>query len=674
MAFINSSENEDENENSQGMNQTEAQAPAAPVQLSNQSSTSSSPIPKTATAKPVSSGSAPGFQNYTKANTGKAQDSLNSSVAQNVQNVGQKATNSINQATTSFGQKVDTGTLENRQNALLDVQNTVNSARNISAGSAVDPTQQNRFKEVINTQYQGPESLRQSGLYSKAAGNVDTAQTALNNTKTSTGREELLRGMYQQRGDYTAGLNKLDSALLNSSKQGVQNLQNTAAAQGNIAQNLDKAQISSANLAQNRTNEINQIKQQARDAFTTGKTAEEAATEARLKGVTDNWDALPDYFKNIIKNKNSPEAVATRINDFKTANNYSAAEQALAAANVALQKRIPFIGQTGIKTSIEDPKARAAYNQALAAKNALDSNISSLSNEKTTLLSPEEAATLGVSSGEGLYNLGAGTIGTKAAEKDRLISKNEQARQAALASLAGLDQSNLLSKNVLYGDASKAGTQKASDALDLVKTRQLLNEAEQGFRDNADRTITGTGSKKNKTSGKRYSASESANLKDLLSRGGYDFDSKLKNEFSSNEDALNAVTNGTSREVTPDPTAAAAAREAQMSGISPAGGKSVATNFGNYVGSAIGANYLTGALGMGGVGDAISSVLGTGANSRASKNKAQQLANQDLRNKITGALTSSGFENRLNVQDNTETKTRLAALQALLQNMDKTNS
>jgi hypothetical protein len=652
MAFYNTTqENEEKKDSAQGMNQADQNQQTQPVQLSNQSASvgGSTPQPKVPTTpKPAASGTGPAFQNYAKANQGKAQESLNSAAAQNVANQGKTATSAINQATTQFGQRVDQGSLANRQNALQDVQNTINSARNLTAGNAVDQSQQDRFKEVINNQYTGPESLRQAGLYNKAATTTDTAQTAINNTKTATGREELLKQMYQKRGDYTAGLNKLDSALLNSSQQGVQNLQNTAAQQGNIGQTLDKAQINSANLAQNRTQELLDIKNKAREAFTQGKTAEEAATEERLKSVVDNWEQLPEYYREIIRK---------------------------------------------------------------SAKGPVNFN---------TL----EAASLGINSGEGLYNLGADAIKSGIADKQRLISKNEQARQAALASLAGLDQANQLSTNLLYNNADLAGTQTALDALDLEATRAGLNAAEKNFQDFASKSnITGTGMKKNKTSGKKYFANSSANLKNTLKKAGYEFGQEDK-DIVANQDVLKALSQIASRESAQDGSAITGAAESMGQGLETGGstpGRDVLDAYGSFSGL----NAVTGALGLGTLSDAslkglntalnsgpipglnegldsiglggiaptnksildsmtlgqgskaisgiTNSVFGGGANSRASKSKAKQLADQDLQRKTKAALNSQGFNNRANVVNNEQTTSRLDALQQLLANLDKTN-
>jgi hypothetical protein len=143
-------------------------------------------------------------------------------------------------------------------------------------------------------------------------------------------------------------------------------------------------------------------------------------------------------------------------------------------------------------------------------------------------LSPEEAAILGISAGEGMYNLGEDLIQTEAADKSRLVSRDEVARQQALAQLAGLDSQKRLSTNQEYG-MQGAGTQSAMDALDTAGVRRALNEAQGNFKTSAEgATLTGTGQKKvsrGNAFGKKtstYRASVKGGVADMLRQAGYD--------------------------------------------------------------------------------------------------------------------------------------------------------
>jgi hypothetical protein len=737
MAYYNQNQNNPQNSNL-GMNQKkedeqqQQQAGAAPVQLSNAPSaeagaptaTAAPTAPVNQPKSPASSGMGGGFSSYAKANQGVASDRLNQAAQRNVQGQGQMAQTGINQANTAFGKRVDQGSLANRYQAIQDVANLTNSARQITAPAAPAPAPQaaapagapplqatatpaaapaspvgglnqndvNRFKEVINAQYKGPESLRQAGLYEGAADKVNTAQNTLNQTKTASGREEMLRNLFAQRGDYSRGLNKLDAAVLNSSQQGVQNLQNTAAAQGDLQNKLDKAQLQSSAQAQNRTQEISDIRNQARNTFSEGKKAEEAATEQRLSSVVKDWDKLPEHFKEIIRNKTTDNQ---KVQDEATAkfkadngydaisSQYSKAQADLAAAQNRVAHDNYAIPGQGYNTSYEQRQASARalaaaqekLNAVTGQKQTLDDQISKLTNQNAINFNDQEAGILGLQSGEGLYNLGENAIKTANADKERLVSKDEQARQAALASLAGLDQSNQLDTNLRYSNADKAGTQSALDALDLQGTRKAINEAENNFQDYAkNANIIGEGSKKNKTSGKRYYAQESANLGNLLQNAGYQFGQK-NGTPAANPEVLRKLANVSSGQVSGDPNGVSGAMSGMIDPITNMGdGQSLGQNYADLAGTFTGTNLLTGALGLGSVGNFVGGLFGGGSTSAESKADAAGFARQDLQNKVQDALTSSGFQNRANIQNNSVTNTRQSALQQLLANLDKTNT
>lgn len=802
MAYFNNQE--DEEENSQGMNQQD-QAPtgtgSAPVQLGSQSGSlggaGNGNVQKAPAApKPApSSGSAPGFQNYAKANVGIAQGRLNNAAAKNVTNQGQQAKTAIGQATTGFGQRVDAGSLANRETAVQDVSNITGAARQTTAapkplqatsqpqqptnGLAVEPTQgnvpvapkgeqapsaltdeqTNRFSDVINAQYKGPESLRQAGLYQLASGKVGTAQNTLNQTKTTGGREEMLKNMYSQRGDYTTGLNKLDSALLNASKQGVQNLQNAATEQGNVEKQLDRAQIDSAIKAQNRTNELQDIKNEAMGVFSQGKKDEEAATEKRLNDMLvtpvkdasgkdimkpdgtpmTQWDQLPESFRDIIRNKtaNNKSMLDTEVGKVKAGVDYDSLAPSLSKAKNLLAREQARLQQadragyafgsntstiTDAEREVVKAKAQKNYDKALAAynsintqKSGLDQQIAALTqkyNPNATVFNDFEAGVLGVNSGEGLYNLGENAIKSGVAERDRLVSRDEQTRQAVLAQLAGLDKSNRLDTNLRYADADKAGTQSILDSLDTEGTRGNLNAAEKGFEDTAKgTTITGEGKKKVSrgnafgTTTKTYKASMKGNAGDFLKKAGYNFDDADENanvggqkellnaalqassgasagEGSTYQDAIkSAMTAGVTGPVGGLDTAQRGLESVGLDGLSNIiqDGRNVAGNASEQYArmATMGGADLAKSMGLGDFAGGIGSAIGgidTGAMAAMGNQVAKQKAAEDLKKKYSSFLGNQGFNNRINVENNATTDLRSNSLQQLLASLDKTNT
>lgn len=615
MAYISSNDNQ----NVQGMNQKkkDEQEDAqmqnnAPV-LSGQSATSptggqtSQNQPQAPKAN--SSGGAAGFQQYQKANQGAATNRLAQSVQQNIGSSANQAQKVTGQATTAFSQKMDQGSLQNRQNALQDVSGVLGQARNVVAAPKVQPIDNKaqvgvvqpsqsgvsdrgdlnaqqptqpasptqvdqagteRFRDVINAEYKGPQSLRQAGLYDLAQGRVSDAQRKIDLASKAGSRQDLLSEMYKKPGtDYSRGLSGLDAALLNTNSQGIQNIVNQNKNIGNLQKDLDRAQAASELSATGRASEIKNIQEQARTLFDTEKTAEQKATDDRLAAVVKDWDKLPEYYRNIIRNKEQTSQGIIDKEMAKYNTERSAALGGLESQTSQQAKNLQKlkeqrggylmenfdIREGGVFNPIGNQDTYAAKqaqlktfdNQIAQAEQEYKANQSQLSqlsapfqerlnqinqlNKNQAIFSAEEAALLGLQSGQGLYNLGADAIKTAQAEKDRLVSRDEVARQLALQQLAQLDQQKRLSQNVAYGDLNKAGTQDTLDALDVAGTQAAIKEAEDLFRQSAEgANITGSGQKKvsrgnalgKKT--KTYYSGVGGNVADMLEQGGYDFD------------------------------------------------------------------------------------------------------------------------------------------------------
>lgn len=152
------------------------------------------------------------------------------------------------------------------------------------------------------------------------------------------------------------------------------------------------------------------------------------------------------------------------------------------------------------------------------------------------LLSPEEAAVLGIRAGEGLYKLGPEAIKAAKAKEERLVTKDEVARQLALAELAALDPTQALKKGLLYSDLKKAGTQNLASSLDVKGFQDALKEQQKAFAKSvAETELVGRGKKKVSRGGmfgtktRTYTAEQKAKVADLLESAGIDT-SKLDSE------------------------------------------------------------------------------------------------------------------------------------------------
>lgn len=587
--------------------------PSGPATIGGSSATqTSAPVKAMPKQQKAGTGSFANLKTYLQAAQGGGQQRVAQAATQQVQRLGAGAQKGVQQAQESFGRQMQAGSLAGMETAGQEAVDIVKAARGVTyqapqvttqaEGEATTqapvpaqpqqyftPEQQQRFAEIINAQYQGPASLQQAGLYEQAARKARAAQQAGELTQTAGGREQLLRDVFGRGRDYSRGASRLDALLLNASEQGVQQLQQQAQPALQSQQALQAAQNLSANEAAQRAAAIQGISSGARTAFTEARAAEEKAVDERLSQVVENWNQLPDYFKNILRER-----------------------------------------------------------------------------EKGALaLSEQEAGLLGIKAGQGLYNLTPDElIQTQAAERERLITKDELSRQLALQQLANLDVNRQLQKDLLYSDLEKAGTQTAEDAINKQAIQDVLKAQELAFQETAARqTLVGTGSKKHRQTGKRYYADASANLKDLLQQAGYKF---APTEGMTPEDIASGVTGS----VTQDQDQLGLVGEALLpygSGASTA--EQAATAYADLATG--GATAALRGLGLDVTG-ALARNLGGTVSSKYAKNIAKRNAARDLQAKIAQALDTAGFTNRVALRDNEQTKARQAALEQILAARERT--
>lgn len=313
----------------------------------------------------------------------------------------------------------------------------------------------------------------------------------------------------------------------------------------------------------------------------------------------------------------------------------------------------------------------------------------------TVNLSALEASTLGVQSGEGLYNLsGSDLFGTAedpivAAERARLISSGEQGNLDRINALSRLaEKGEGLFDIGEYFDSDKAGTQSALDALSLQGVRDKLTSAEKGFRKDAARNQVGVGkgsSRYNAGWGRRKKVSRSsrqdANLRDILASQGYDFDSDIQTKDTSNMDYIKNLSNiAKGRVEGQEGFDITDMNDLLGGGLVNMGTVGLSDQL-NTAKDAIWDNANNPLLNMatlglgGGLGNLGSSIFGGGKSKakRQAQAEAVRNATKDLQSKLGTQLNQSGFRNRIGVSDNEQTQKRDADLMELLRKLDTTN-
>jgi hypothetical protein len=692
-------------EQQQGMPQE--QQPSGPANIGGSSATqTSAPVKAMPKQQKAGTGTFANLKSYLQAAQGGGQQRVAQAAAGQVQRLGAGAQKATQQAQKTFGTQMQAGSLAGMETAGQEAADIVKGARattyqapqqaQVQTQSATQegaeapvqapttpaqpqqyftPEQTQRFAEIINAQYQGPQSLQQAGLYDPAAQKARTAQQAGQLTQTALGREQLLRDVFGRGRDYSRGVSKLDALLLNASQQGVQQLQEQAQPALQAQQALQAAQNLSTNEAAQRKTAIEQIRAGARGELVGARTQEEQAVEKRIDDLTKTPAIQKDAEgKPILDEAGNPKYIQKLDQYGKPAVD--------AGGNPVFQT--------------EWDRLPEHFRQSLATKV-----------KPQWELSAEEAAVLGVGAGEGLYNIRPEDIQTAKAERDRLVTKDELSRQLALSQLAGTDLSRELQKDLLYTDLEKAGTQNLASSLDVDSFRKLLNESQKKFKESAEgTTLTGTGKKTvsrgniSGTKKKTYYAQQQGNVADMLRQAGYDvsnLDPSEAKSLLSNKDLLNRYLGATSTsrdqegsnldQVARDYAAQAALasnpitaplaalksmdtvqgllEELGLGGVSEgiSDVRNVAaspfTGIGNIAGNNVVGDIFKGVGGaIGGIDAGEMKSHGTG--------KAKQIAIKDLQKKYEDYLRSQGFENRTNIADTETTRARSQALQDLL--------
>lgn len=350
-----------------------------------------------------------------------------------------------------------------------------------------------------------------------------------------------------------------------------------------------------------------------------------------------------------------------------------------------------------------------------------------LSNPDGTMnLSQVEAAVLGVSSGEGLYNLtgedlfGDGLTDRVEADTSKLITTNEQqnlARLHALSNLAQTEDSLYDINNTNYANAENAGTQTAFDALDIEGVRNTLADAEQSFRDTAAEDTVGTGVGRkyyNKSLGRKGRAKATSTKTDTLQNqlaDKYDFDSDISREAVDNSKYLDALSSLTSTQGKDVDTSGGIDNSKGVTTTDFSDSDDIIDDYGNFISNnynilgdaaslpadllSDGINGLLGenneiaklaniplnfasdtisALGDG-VSDLNRAIFGSGSGAAKKKAKAIADANatKNLQANLEKAYEDSGFANRIGVADTEENSARNQQLMNLLNKLDKSN-
>jgi hypothetical protein len=332
-----------ENPQAQQMMQEPQQAqPSGPATIGSSATQTSAPVKAMPKQQKAGTGTFANLKNYLQAAQGGGQQRVAQAATQKVAGAATGVQKGLQQAQQAFGQRMEAGSIKDLDTAKKEAADIVKAAQGVTyqapQQTATEPTtenlmpgtlgpentaetqapkapttaqpqqyftpkQQQRFAEIINAQYAGPTSLQQAGLYEPVAQKARVAQEAALKAQTAGGREALLRDIFSRGRDYSRGASKLDALLLNTSQQGVQQLQQQAQEAGRSQERLQALQNLTSAEAQTRAGQVTGAREAARTALTDTRAAEEKAADERLSQVVENWEQLPNYFKDILRER-----------------------------------------------------------------------------------------------------------------------------------------------------------------------------------------------------------------------------------------------------------------------------------------------------------------------------------------------------------------------------------
>lgn len=682
-------------------------------------------------------------------------------------------------------------------------------------------TSDDRLKDILNANYTGPTDLSAATNYSDMYNSLQDASALQNQAMKSGDQSELLQRTFSTgQNEYTTGNRLLDNLLLGQG-EAADSLRTTAEGLGTsesglLTDDLKSAQKQATQTAQQETAQLNQIRQDARQALSDTAIGRQGEIESRINNVIENWEQYPQHFRDrfqgaiqefnegkklhdeynqlIKENGGSPQALTQETqrlqqlsndtanfdyNEFKSLvrqyrqamadtvysrknmYNPNAREIAGRQANELMSQlqtmrpaleslvsemnnmRLKDQNGIGISVSVENafynllnppsgsstdyrrtherelreldyamPTIKDKVEQSFIDKSNAMNRVNEIGqyadfnpNAFNMQLSQLEAEALGVQGGEGLYNLlkdsihgtqGSNTIEnllkTAQADKNQLISRDEQSQLARLQSIAELaDDYGSANSNANYvnpfSNRDVAGTQNATSALDMNNLRNLMQGAERTFRNDANSSnITGVGQGSGASGGvfgtKRASATKTLteNFGDLIrDAGGY---RNMYSDEGMNSDLLRRVINASQG----DETFSDRLNEADVGDLIGDVSGALADEASKYASPT---GMLTDILGTSGSNNdlvkmfnfainPLSAVSSVGSFLGGSSSEAQARADQDaynkalqaLRTNITNKVNTSGINNQLSVGQNTGADLELLKLLGIL---DTTN-
>lgn len=174
-----------------------------------------------------------------------------------------------------------------------------------------------RLSEILNAKYQGPQELSQISGFNEAYNKNQDVAALQNQALSGSPKEELLKRTFDnQKGEYSKGSRLLDDLLLGQGKA-AETLKYTAeklgsTESGKIGDEFTNRVKEARGQAAQRSTEIDNVKNEARQALTETSAGRDKEVNQRIEGVIKDWDKYPTYFKDRFKAELETHNVASK--------------------------------------------------------------------------------------------------------------------------------------------------------------------------------------------------------------------------------------------------------------------------------------------------------------------------------------------------------------------------
>jgi hypothetical protein len=258
----------------------------------------------TTTKAPQRSGSFTNLNSYLDANKDNA-EGMGNTVAGNITNQGNTARTGITNTQNDFNSMVDSGSLSNLSSAKDEASSITNKAKVGSVNNQINDSEVNRFKDISNATYKGPQSLDASSKYQDTQSSINKANEYKQSAGTDEGRFNLLQSMFEKP-TYTQGQKKLDNLLLTGNDKAKTSINNAATSLNDIQGLWDNANTSASTLANDRKTQSNEVKKYAQDYLGSNRDARNAEVNNSLNDVQSKWSNGYNDYSNLLTSGNDP--------------------------------------------------------------------------------------------------------------------------------------------------------------------------------------------------------------------------------------------------------------------------------------------------------------------------------------------------------------------------------